>query len=68
MDQVFATVQEPIQYGHIMSETLIPPSRGLGSSSTAIVGGLLLANALVNHPLSKEGIVSHCKPYGRSSR
>ena len=39
MDQVFATVQEPIQYGHITSETLIPPSRGLGSSSTAIVGG-----------------------------
>ena len=26
MDQVFATVSEPIQYGHIMSETLIPPS------------------------------------------
>lgn len=57
MDQVFATVQEPIQYGHIMSETLIPPSRGLGSSSTAIVGGLLLANALVNHPLSKEELL-----------
>lgn len=53
MDQVFATVQEPIQYGHITSETLIPPSRGLSSSSTAIVGGLLLANALVKHPLSK---------------
>jgi len=46
MDQVFATAQEPIQYGQITSETLIPPSRGLGSSSTAIVGGLLLANAL----------------------
>ena len=54
MDQVFATVQEPIQYGHISSETLIPPSRGLGSSSTAIVGGLLLANALVKHPLSRK--------------
>ena len=57
MDQVFATAQEPIRYGHITSETLIPPSRGLGSSSTAIVGGLLLANALVKHPLSKEELL-----------
>ena len=57
MDQVFATAQEPIQYGQITSETLIPPSRGLGSSSTAIVGGLLLANALVKHPLSKEELL-----------
>lgn len=57
MDQVFATAQEPIQYGYITSETLIPPSRGLGSSSTAIVGGLLLANALVKHPLSKEELL-----------
>ena len=57
MDQVFATAQEPIQYGHITSETLIPPSRGLGSSSTAQVGGLLLANALVKHPLSKEELL-----------
>ena len=51
IEQVFAKAQEPIQYGHITSETLIPPSRGLGSSSTAIVGGLLLANNLVNKPL-----------------
>ena len=57
MDQVFATAQEPIRYGHITSETLIPPSRGLGSSSTAIVWGLLLANALVKHPLSKEELL-----------
>ena len=57
MDQVFATAQEPIRYGHITSETLIPPSRGLGSSSTAIVGGLLLANALVKHPLLKEELL-----------
>lgn len=57
MDQVFATVQEPIRYGHITSETLIPPSRGLGSSSTAIVGGLLLANTLVKNPLTKEELL-----------
>ena len=57
IEQVFAKAQEPIQYGHINSETLIPPSRGLGSSSTAIVGGLLLANNLVNKPLSKEELL-----------
>ena len=57
IEQVFAKAQEPIQYGHITSETLIPPSRGLGSSSTAIVGGLLLANNLVNNPLSKEELL-----------
>ena len=26
IEQVFAKAQEPIQYGHITSETLIPPS------------------------------------------
>lgn len=57
MDQVFAKAGEPIRYGHITSNTLIPPSRGLGSSSTAIVGGLLLANALVKKPLSKEELL-----------
>ena len=51
IEQVFAKAQEPIQYGHITSETLIPPSRGLGSSSTAIVGGLLLANNLSKEDL-----------------
>ncbi|MCF0154203.1 MAG: homoserine kinase [Veillonella sp.] len=57
MDQVFAKAGEPIQYGHITSDTLIPPSRGLGSSSTAIVGGLLLANARLKNPLSKEELL-----------
>lgn len=57
MDQVFAKAQEPIQYGHITSDTNIPPSRGLGSSSTAIVGGLLLANSLITNPLSKEELL-----------
>ncbi|WP_251422254.1 homoserine kinase [Veillonella agrestimuris] len=57
MEQVFAKAQEPIQYGHITSDTLIPPSRGLGSSSTAIVGGLLLANELISKPLTKEELL-----------
>lgn len=57
MEQVFAKAGEPIRYGHITSATMIPPSRGLGSSSTAIVGGLLLANGLVRNPLSKDDLL-----------
>ncbi len=57
MEQVFAKAGQPIQYGHITSDTMIPPSRGLGSSSTAIVGGLLLANARVDNPLTKEELL-----------
>lgn len=57
MEQLFAKAQEPAIHGHIQSDTMIPPSRGLGSSSTAIVGGLLLANALVSKPLSKEELL-----------
>ncbi|MHB8072668.1 homoserine kinase [Desulfosporosinus fructosivorans] len=34
-------------------ENLIPPSRGLGSSSAAIVGGLVAANALAGSPYTK---------------
>ncbi|MDP4126073.1 MAG: homoserine kinase [Bacillota bacterium] len=34
-------------------ENNIPPSRGLGSSSAAIVGGLVAANALAGSPYSK---------------
>ena len=36
----------------------MPVSRGLGSSSTAIVAGLTAANALAGNPLSKEELVT----------
>ncbi|MFN3650175.1 MAG: homoserine kinase [Armatimonadota bacterium] len=36
----------------------IPVSRGLGSSSTAIVGGLLGANALLGEPLDREAVLA----------
>ncbi len=36
----------------------IPPGRGLGSSSAAIVGGLLLANRLVRTPLSQPQLLN----------
>jgi len=35
----------------------VPPARGLGSSATAIVAGLLGANALEGEPLSKEKLL-----------
>ena len=35
----------------------VPPARGLGSSATAIVAGLIGANALAGDPLSKEKLL-----------
>ena len=35
----------------------VPPARGLGSCATAIVAGLMGANALVGEPLSKEKLL-----------
>ena len=35
----------------------VPPARGLGSSATAIVAGLIGANALVGGPLSREKLL-----------
>ncbi len=35
----------------------VPPARGLGSSATAIVAGLVGANALMGEPLSKEKLL-----------
>ncbi len=35
----------------------VPPARGLGSSATAIVAGLIGANALVGEPLGKEKLL-----------
>lgn len=42
----------------ITSRIQVPVSRGLGSSSTAIVAGLTAANALAGNPLSKEELVT----------
>ncbi len=35
----------------------VPPARGLGSSATAIVAGLVGANALIGNPLTKEKLL-----------
>lgn len=37
----------------------IPPARGLGSSASAVVGGLTAANALMGNPFSAEEILAH---------
>lgn len=37
----------------ITLESHIPPARGLGSSSTAVVGGLMIVNALAGSPLNR---------------
>lgn len=42
----------------IRQENRIPMTRGLGSSSACIVGGLLGANALMGSPLSREDLVN----------
>lgn len=43
----------------------LPPSRGLGSSATAVVGGMLAANALLGDPLQREDLLNmavSCEP------
>src|SRR5436853_2880568 len=37
----------------------IPPGRGLGSSATAVVGGLVAANALLGTPFTHEELLPH---------
>ena len=43
---------------HIRIVLGVPLSRGLGSSSTAIVGGIMAANALAGSPLSESSLVA----------
>ena len=57
MGAVFQKANTEPVYGLIHSETVIPPSRGLGSSSTAIVAGLLLANRLLSKPLTAHDLL-----------
>ncbi len=42
---------------HVAVEAHIPLARGLGSSSTAIVGGLLAGNILAGEPMSKTELI-----------
>ena len=52
-DEVGASVP-PV---HLLLENAIPVSRGLGSSSAAIVGGLVAANAWLGEPLDRDRVL-----------
>lgn len=51
-------LQKPTPPVHIDIDLHVPLSRGLGSSSTAIVGGLVGANLLAGNPLSQKEIAA----------
>jgi homoserine kinase len=57
MDVLYETQNKQCPDVFIQTLANIPFSRGLGSSSTAVVGGLLAANALLDYPLDIEGIL-----------
>ncbi|PSN12306.1 homoserine kinase [filamentous cyanobacterium CCP5] len=57
-EQFFQRRQQPPPGVNIAIELGVPLARGLGSSSTAIIGGLLGANSLAGHPLSQSEIAA----------
>jgi homoserine kinase len=54
---LFRMLDLPIPNLHLKINLGIPLARGLGSSATAIVGGILGANALAGDPLSQERLL-----------
>ena len=52
--EVLGKVPPPIR---ILAENAIPLARGLGSSATAVIGGLLAANAMLGNPLSQDELL-----------
>ncbi|WP_030006755.1 homoserine kinase [Picosynechococcus sp. NKBG042902] len=56
--KVFASLGQPVPHVNIAIDLKVPLSRGLGSSATAIVGGLVGANALAGSPLSQQEIMN----------
>lgn len=57
MDRLFTAVgRRPIGL-HLTQDNVVPVASGLGSSSAAIVGGLVAANALLDAPLSRAALL-----------
>lgn len=56
----FKKLNRPLIPVEIGFQGAIPICRGLGSSSSLIVGGVCGANAVMNQPLSKEEILNIC--------
>jgi homoserine kinase len=50
--KLYQTIGQPPPSVHLAIDLQVPLARGLGSSATAIVGGLMGANALAGSPLS----------------
>lgn len=55
---LFEICGKPFTGLHIEQENNIPMTRGLGSSSACIVGGLFGANELMGNPLSQDELVN----------
>lgn len=57
MKKIYEIVGGTLPKGKLHSISNIPPCSGLGSSSTAIVGGLMLANHMLGEPMEKMDLV-----------
>ena len=58
LNRLYEKLGKPRPKLFVQTEANIPFSRGLGSSSTAVIGGLLGGNALLGNPLDKEEILA----------
>ncbi|NLC56366.1 MAG: homoserine kinase [Armatimonadetes bacterium] len=58
MRRLFEAIDRPLPPLRVRQENAIPLARGLGSSSAAIVAGLVGANALAGDPLSTADLVN----------
>lgn len=54
MQRLFAEAGEPDTAARVFCRNAVPLGRGLGSSSAAIVGGLVAANALIGTPFGPD--------------
>ena len=56
-EKVFEVLNKPLQYIKLTQlEQNIPTSRGLGSSASCIVSGILIANDILGNPLTQEEV------------
>lgn len=56
-ERVYQSCGQAPPYFHLSQSVSIPPARGLGSSSSAIVAGLLAANHWLNQALSNDELL-----------
>jgi homoserine kinase len=58
VERVYAEMAEPMPCFSVEQTVQIPPARGLGSSSSAIVAGLYAANLWCGEPFSREQLLT----------